>query len=174
MRNPSRVTPLAVLVLLLALPSLASAQSYNLEVLIFENLNVGSDEQFPENIGRTTSIGGSSFPDAGLRLTQVAQTLRNSANYRVLYHRAWRQPGYSPSRAVPVAVYNDESTEAGTLEGTVTLNRRRFLHLNVDLWFEALDDLTPVRVRQSRRMRSRELHYLDHPKVGVLVIATPS
>jgi len=174
MHKPHRGAPLVAFLLLLVLPGVSLAQSYNLEVLIFQNLNAGSDEQFREDVGRANIIGGSSFPDAGLRLAQVAQALRNSSNYRVLHHRAWRQPGYSPSRAVPVAVYNDESAEAGTLEGTVTLNRRRFLHVNVDLSFEALDGLTAVRMRQSRKMRSRELHYLDHPQIGVLVIATPS
>ncbi len=29
------------------------------------------------------------------------------------------------------------------------------------------------RLHQSRRMRSRELHYLDHPVLGMLVVARP-
>ena len=33
--------------------------------------------------------------------------------------------------------------------------------------------LREVRMTQSRRMRSGELHYLDHPRFGVLVLVTP-
>ena len=61
----------------------------------------------------------------------------------------------------------------GTLFGTVTLKRRRYLHAEVDLWFERGETLEQFRMQQSRRMRSGELHYLDHPRLGVIIIARP-
>jgi hypothetical protein len=157
----------------LAGPASAWAASYNLEVLVFQNLDASSEEVFPEDPGRIDTSAGRSFPAVATTLSQVAQTLRRSPSYRVLYHHAWRQPGYSPGKAVPVAVFNDEASGAGTLEGTISLNKRRFLHADVDLWFEDGDSLLPVRMQQSRRMRSKELHYLDHPRLGVLIIARP-
>ncbi|MGB5299133.1 MAG: CsiV family protein, partial [Thiogranum sp.] len=30
-----------------------------------------------------------------------------------------------------------------------------------------------IRLRQQRRMRSKELHYFDHPRFGVIALITP-
>ena len=67
------------------------------------------------------------------------------------------------------------------------LTAKKFLHLNFELWYHA-DGLggNPVslpssyskpifgnehmELNESRRMRSEELHYFDHPKVGVIAI----
>lgn len=75
------------------------------------------------------------------------------------------------------------------LEGTVRIVLGRYLHVYTDLLFrkplttmeynEAADMLVPVErlraipVREWRRMRSRELHYMDHPLLGMLVKITP-
>lgn len=83
------------------------------------------------------------------------------------------------------------------LNGTFTLRRGRYLHVDVDLDYrlneapsktppvegnrlgERMQDAAPppvaryVRMVQSRRIRSDELHYLDHPLFGVLFLVTP-
>ena len=84
------------------------------------------------------------------------------------------------------------------LEGTAKVHVGKYLHLELDLLFhrnrpqpavgETGDDPGPVmesrldvsrplmetiRVRGHRRMRSKEIHYLDHPLIGALVIAHP-
>lgn len=71
------------------------------------------------------------------------------------------------------------------LYGTLTLYRGRYLHIDADLryrlrryqasWTEReLPSGPPVYVLdQRRRMRSGELHYLDHPAIGLLVKVTP-
>lgn len=84
-----------------------------------------------------------------------------------------------------------EPTVIPALEGTVRLYRERYLHLNADLRHfrptsgvmpgldaageEPLEVPRPTRFRllESRRMRSKELHYLDHPLFGLLVQVTP-
>jgi hypothetical protein len=53
------------------------------------------------------------------------------------------------------------------------VQRRRFLHVSVDLVFQDPSGFETVRMTGARRMRSKELHYLDHPKLGVLTIARP-
>ena len=72
------------------------------------------------------------------------------------------------------------------LSGGLRVSRERFLHVETDFrWLEpgrdeqapraalasaALDDLEPVVVMQERRrMRGDELHYLDHPRLGMLI-----
>jgi len=75
------------------------------------------------------------------------------------------------------------------LDGSVTLVLSRYLHIYTDLIFrkpvivEQLDEETQeisetralfdIPVQSHRRMRSRELHYLDHPMVGILIEVTP-
>lgn len=54
------------------------------------------------------------------------------------------------------------------LDGTVSLSVSQFPHLAVDLVFLDKDTGLPVQLRETRRMRSGELHYLDHPRFGVL------
>lgn len=54
------------------------------------------------------------------------------------------------------------------LDGTVTLAVEQFPALSVDLIY--LDSATrlPVQLRETRRLRDGELHYLDNPRFGVL------
>lgn len=62
------------------------------------------------------------------------------------------------------------------LQGMIRLHRSRYLHVEPDLWFMSQSaDGQPywVRINQNRRMRSDELHYLDHPLFGLLVRLTP-
>ena len=75
------------------------------------------------------------------------------------------------------------------LEGSVRVVLGRYLHVYTDLVFrkplttmaydETTETLVPMQslqsipVREWRRMRSRELHYLDHPVLGMLVKITP-
>lgn len=73
------------------------------------------------------------------------------------------------------------------IDGTFTLRRGRFLHVDADIGYR--DTYTPegtapdsgamqpvtlyVRMAQSRRIRGDELHYLDHPLFGVLFVVSP-
>jgi len=65
------------------------------------------------------------------------------------------------------------------IQGRVKLIMSRYLHFEVNLnyyrWQE--DDLESgyrsYPIVSERRMRSREIHYLDHPMVGVIVHALP-
>lgn len=86
------------------------------------------------------------------------------------------------------------------LAGIVRFTLRRYLHLEVDLVHQRLLPVPvrfepsseplavplgappvaaattywqPFRMRQSRRMRSGELHHVDHPAFGILALATP-
>lgn len=81
--------------------------------------------------------------------------------------------------------------QAGELEGLIKVILSRYLHVETDIVFrpqrvalqedifnfEILDEVNkPVvyRLKQTRRrMRSRELHYLDNPVIGMLVLITP-
>lgn len=59
------------------------------------------------------------------------------------------------------------------LDGTVRVHLARYLHADVDLVYHHENAETPFRLSTSRRMRSGELHYLDHPVYGVLIKVVP-
>ena len=76
------------------------------------------------------------------------------------------------------------------ISGDLKLIMSRYLHINTDLIYEkpkigqstqmAQPEYTPPNHQSDtypllfeRRMRSREIHYIDHPMVGIIVLATP-
>jgi hypothetical protein len=112
--------------------------------------------------------------------------------YEPLLHLAWRQPVSNDSRAVPVYLSTDPASSASPrLEGTLKLSAGRYLHAELDLVLSRLepeqassgaaDENSPYRgpayrsyrMQQHRRMRSGELHYIDHPLMGVLLLVRP-
>jgi len=59
------------------------------------------------------------------------------------------------------------------LDGTVNLIAGEILQVDVDLLYRDPTLGVPVRLQESRRLRSGELNYLDHPRFGVLVRVAP-
>ncbi len=62
------------------------------------------------------------------------------------------------------------------MRGTLRLYVSRYLHIEPNLWLtdqDARGRRYRVQIDHSRRMRSEELHYLDHPKFGLLIQINP-
>jgi hypothetical protein len=128
------------------------------------------------------------------QLDEVAARIRRSRGYRLLLHESWRQPGFPSETAQPVDVITleqlrrlgsaerdntpspvgdgDTLSQAAILTGSMTLYRSRYLHFSVDLAFQPADSDNFV-IKERRRMRSGELHYLDSPGLGVIAIVVP-
>ena len=125
-----------------------------------------------------------------LELRGALQRLQRDGDYTPLAHGGWVQATYPPEQAIPI-----DLSLLGTVNpvGTVQLHLSRFLHVTVDLVYRApyepppqqaapvaddvLRELTlPLRyaLRIQRRVRSGEVHYLDHPAIGLLVVVTPA
>ena len=125
-----------------------------------------------------------------LELRGALLRLQRDADYTPLAHGGWIQPAYPPDQAVPVDI-----SLLGTVNpaGTVQLHLSRFLHVTADLLYRAppappplpgtpvadgvLSELKlPLRyaLRIQRRVRSGDIHYLDHPAIGLLVVVRPA
>ncbi len=104
-------------------------------------------------------------------------------------------PAYSGPWGFTMAIPDEEQEEQAPvyrLDGTVTVTLGRFLHLHprlvltespddegavdvgqadtlVPLWMDEEQRLQRYVLDESRRMRSNELHYIDHPRFGILV-----
>jgi len=98
--------------------------------------------------------------------------------------------GAANTTATPQSPY--VTPEAGEIEALIRVYLSRYLHVTTDIIFvpqpanQSADPLMfetstpdvqqPVTYRQHqtrRRMRSRELHYLDNPVLGLLIFITP-
>ncbi len=76
-----------------------------------------------------------SLTEEKLRLRGEAILLSNSKNYRVLSHRAWRQPVPERGAQIPVLVRTEtDDADGAILEGYLGLERGRFVHLSAHLW----------------------------------------
>jgi len=157
--------------------AIAADPEYLVEVIIFENRsgNDGGERWLEAGVPpvrdavrlANNKLKFTQLDPDQLELAGVANSLARSGNYRVLYYKGWKQPGFSRQQAKPLRV----GTGADQLDGTIRLERGRYLHLYIDLALFPRMGLTgtmPIRLTQQRRVRKTELHYFDHPKFGVL------
>jgi len=135
-------------------------------------------------------------------LNEAADKIRASNRYRLLKHFMWQQPGLDgrSARAVRVNVGRvssmyipqnftsdgrfiaassapdpgrDREIRTTTVNGSLKVRLGRFLHLESHLVFTDSDRQTSYNLLQSRKMRSRELHYIDNARFGLLVRIVP-
>jgi hypothetical protein len=121
-----------------------------------------------------------------LKLGNEYRKLRALDAYGPLVHVGWVLPGLPEADAAPLDLQT-----LGVLNprGTVRVHLSRFLHITLDLTYQAngaaapaigpgdgLDEIAlapQYRLTATRSARSNELHYFDHPAFGVLVRVTP-
>lgn len=186
------------------------------------------------------SISFKALPPEAYQLNAEIEKISQSSSQRVIFHRAWRQPGLDKKIAMPVYFkkivsdtpletithekitdleYNNQANdtssnntaaeipgidnefEASTLEGIFRVTLSRYLHLEAELVYReklpvaaeteysvnnegffgeitspvsAEEKQGVIYLKQTRhRMKSNELHYIDHPVLGILVKITP-
>ncbi|MCB1752667.1 MAG: peptidoglycan binding protein CsiV [Gammaproteobacteria bacterium] len=98
-------------------------------------------------------------------------------------HTAWRQPVFSRNSASAFYLRSDREVTPGTplVEGMVKVSISRYLHVDLDLLLRETPagavrlpgGFQTFRFNEHRRMRSGELHYIDHPLMGMLILITP-
>lgn len=176
-------------------PALLPAEQalYDVEVIIFTNPGSADDGEVMRTPPPGAAAASGMFaenmftelsPDL-YTLNNIRAALSRTPGYTVLFHRAWRQLGYERRNAVDYPVHSLAANGRDSIEGTITLVRERYLHLDVDLLLMTAAGSRPVlysdgpgsvpayRLSENRRMRSNELHYLDHPRFGVIARVTP-
>jgi hypothetical protein len=174
------------------------ARQYDIELLIFRNLVQNDDgevwpvdysEWFEEPLAAEqpdtfSQTAVTWLPKSQFRLTAQRNALARSAPYRPITHLAWRQVVPSRQRATALALPSGNTrSDKAYVDGVVRVTVERYLHLDLDLRLHlpgtAAQATSPeyglpeFRLRQQRRMRSKELHYIDHPRFGVIALITP-
>jgi hypothetical protein len=124
-----------------------------------------------------------------LELAGTYARLENLRAYTLLAHGGWIQEGLDETAARSMDLANLGIVNPS---GSLRLHVSRFLHLGVDLELRAqapgaenpvdaapsaLAEITPwstrYRMVEQRRARSGELHYVDHPRFGLLFMISP-
>jgi len=157
-----------------------------------------SEKSDNQEAGADTSI----TPIKSIGLDRYASKLKANKRYKVLVHKAWRQAGLADEEAINIPIDSrpvnnlsgtvtdrgtgPQSMDANSIHGSIRIVLGRYLHLYTDLIYQQPDQATGPNlygqdsarfkmypINFHRRMRSKELHYLDHPMVGILVLAMP-
>ena len=110
-------------------------------------------------------------------LKTEARRLRNSEGLDIIWHGRWMQPVPSRSAGEPLMLAVQSTPSRGGVSGTLQVTLGRYLHFEAELWLEQppqSEAAAPyMQLKQARTMRSGELHYLDHPRMGILVRIDP-
>ncbi len=115
------------------------------------------------------------------RLAERAEKIRADASLEIVRHLAWRQPPYNREQARYVHFLSEPS--AGVLKGVAWLSYENYFQLRLDFQYDpAYSDepavssqptTTLIPIHLKKVLADDELHYLDHPIIGVLVVITP-
>ncbi len=110
------------------------------------------------------------LPDGALALSGAAEALRRAPGLSPVIHLGWRQPIDGRSGERPLYLEWPPARGDARIQGVIALRLSRYLHVDVDfLRHGPPEGGAPARFQASRRMRSGELHYLDHPDMGMLI-----
>ena len=170
-----------------------AVQSYDVEIVVFAYRHPSDNgEQWPTSLPEEADPAGVYSSDqprelsvGAYRLNRISNGLRQSSDYAVLFHKAWRQPAYNSANAVGLPVHTVAGNGGNSLAGSVRLIRERFLHLDADLLMlsgnssgAVLDIDAPYaspqfELREKRRIKSNVVHYFDHPHFGMIALVTP-
>ncbi|MEJ1410815.1 MAG: CsiV family protein [Candidatus Sedimenticola sp. (ex Thyasira tokunagai)] len=130
------------------------------------------------------------LPESEWRLTsELSRLKRSRGKLMPLIHTAWRQQMRSRDETVPLHLTSNDqiASETPILEGVIQVSVQRYLHLNFDLTHREARDISNTvdagsfalqsmyrdyRITNHRKMRSGELHFIDHPKVGMLILVS--
>jgi len=204
MMNFSRLAKALVVAILASIGTASAQQSdtpyYDVELVIFRNLaadatpelwekeldrltpsaNDGNDEAADDEVesgaareAAPVATATERFPALSadrFKLSASAAALKRQRNYQTLAHFGWTQPGYQRSAAHYTAI----DVGVPGLTGRAAVSRGKYLHLTLDLSYTPPGSSERYVLRQTRRMRSNERHYIDHPKFGVIALITQS
>lgn len=173
-------------------------QRYQVDLILFENLALkGWTEEFwPMAVDTAIIDGAIDFSQAeGLPLKVIqaqnpmlkSEASRVAKNYRLLLHKSWIQSALPKNQSPKLFLENETATSA--YYGTIKMYQSRFNHIELDFNFErmipnkvraefaqmqnlpleTLPTYWPFHLDAKRKVKSGELHYIDHPLFGILI-----
>jgi hypothetical protein len=176
--------------------AIAGSTEYDFEIIIFEDTSgryanselwsheLMREDRSPDEAQRNPGSKQNITPIKGIGLKRFANALNTRKRYNVLVHKAWRQQWDDNEASVDIPIDSRQS-DTNTIHGSIRIVLERYLHIYTDMVYrQPRENTGPVLfgedsryreypIKSHRRMRSKELHYIDHPMVGILVKAMP-
>lgn len=138
--------------------AVTAAKDYQVEAIIFENLNnfTAYESTRYRAVSEQVSRSKTWALDADL-LVDDAKAIAQSPKYRILGHYSWGQEALPTSEAAVQKLQQNE------LHGWIKVYASHLLFANVDINFKGF------RMTEKRRLKLNEKHFFDHPKFGILL-----
>lgn len=174
-----RTLPLLPLILLGLLSSTAvlAESLYQVEVIVFRQAMqpISAGQLPPDNWAQNAQpVNGSNSHSTSLNAE--AAKLNPSSGYQVLLHQAWSQSLGGASSSVAISTGNEQFGHY-PVEGTISLKAGRVIELDSDIWVNQLDASGILsdseRIKQSSRLKSGELTFVDNGSLGLLIRVSP-
>ncbi|WP_445936924.1 CsiV family protein [Pseudomonas sp.] len=166
-----------ILLSLLSSTAVLAESLYQVEVIVFRQAATPiSAGQLPPDNWAQDSLPVDGSNSRSTALNAEAGKLSPSNGYQVLLHKAWSQNlGESNSR-VAISTGNKQFGHY-PVEGTISLKAGRVIELDSDIWVNQLDASGILndseRIKQSRRLKSGELTFVDNGSLGLLIRVSP-
>lgn len=169
----------------IAISAHAAQRWFHVEIIVFKQY-ANTNEQFTQNESkiswpsRSARVSSSQYPLSQLRQAPVAYaavnaagrmlndsygSLRRSSAYSPLVHLSWVQPVGANRISEAVRI------QSGALNGLIKIQRGNYLHILAD--FEYVQEGVFYRLKEKRRLKLNETHYLDHPRLGIIARISP-
>jgi len=177
---------------LLQTANAGSPPIYDVEIIIFLNNKSQTGGESPGSAqihhlaDQSRSFPEGEFTELSYQFYQmkdITESLDQSSNYNVLFHRAWRQLAYNETNAIPYPLDSIVDSDNKSVAGSVRLVMERYLHLDVDVLLissnnsshsdSASDEYPVLRLKEKRRVKGSQIHYFDHPYLSVIAKVTP-
>jgi hypothetical protein len=162
-----------LILILLSNNAYAKQQLYKIELVIFSQAMLNTEEfdqteskiAWPKRVFNLSSLKNVNSENMSLR--GIYTKLARGENYRPLMHVGWYQSAAKNSKSDAVKISNPE----GTINGFFRVQRGHLVYMLTDI--EYSPESAIYRIKEKRRFKLNEIHYLDHPKFGILVRISP-
>lgn len=167
---------------------------YQVEIVVFESLALKgwTEEVWDENpdmIETEDTMVPEPLEESSFMLNEEVSKMTLEKGYRILYHQSWILEGLPEAESTPVLIESlPEEDYNSRLDGTLKFYKSRFAHVRLNLELErkiplrlrekfaeqqrieleSLPEFWRFQINEARKVKSKELHYFDHPIFGAL------
>ena len=161
---------MGVLLLLFVVNGYAAGRAYKIELIVFAQHSATNEvfDQYQSQIRWPATVQPlSAYAPAGKSLAGIWSRLQASSAYRPLLHAAWIQRVGANRVGTAVRI----QSAVHHIKGFFRIQRGNLLHLITDIEYRP-DDVI-YRIQEKRRFKLNEIHYLDHPRFGLIIRVSP-
>ncbi len=164
--------------------STSPAKTYRVEIIAFKNNDTPENtETFPNYpalpeyknalellASDETLTNYMMLPRDQLTLNRDENLIQKKERYELLFHYGWLQ---QQNEEFTVHLQSDLSDSA-QLEGTIKIKRGYYYNvaLNLDLQPKTIGPKQHFVLSTKRNLKNKEMHFIDHPKFGVILQIT--